>query len=297
MGAKSPVLVYSAYGGHRWLREAQFSALTALAWQKHSDVDYRVAVYTDHPEYFERYPLDLHHVTAEQHATWAGPDKFNYRVKFHVLMDAFERYEAPCVLFDSDTFVKASLDPLLRQVQPGVSIMDQCDGFVFRDPRYVEFAELFRKGFPALRIPLGGDEYLTISERDAVMLVSGIVGIHHADRHLVDLALRALNGMLSRVDYFVLEQFAFAEVLRQHSRVVFSAPYIEHYWGSWVDPYFGVSKRDFYQEQIEAIFKEFDALPIEEGLDLIHRTRIRPYTRPLPYRLLNRIRAMVGLGT
>ncbi len=293
----SPVLVWSAYGGHRWLREAQFSVLTALAWRKHSHCDYRVAVYTDHPEYFDGYPLDLHHVTAEQLAAWTGPDNFIYRVKFFVLTDALERYEAPCILFDSDTFVKTALDPLLLQIEPGVSVMDRNDGYVFHDPRYAEFAEQFREGFPDLRIPLDDGHCLALSEREAFMHIAGTVGVHHADRHLVELALRVLNSMLSRVHYFIMEQFAFSAVLCQRTRVISSSPYIEHYWGSWIDPYFGISKRDFYKQQIDAVLTDFERLPMEEGLDLIQRTRIRPYKRPLPYRIVNRIRRMTGLNT
>jgi hypothetical protein len=278
------------------LREAQFSALSALAWRKYSVIQYQVAVYTDHPEYFDRFPLDLHHVTAEQYETWAGPEKFTYRIKFFVLQDALRRYGAPCVLFDSDTFVKASLDSLLRRFQPGVTIMDRPDGFVFRDERFAEFAERFRKCFPDLRVSLDDSDCLTISECDTVMQIAGVVGIHHADAELVGLALRALDAMLPRMDYFTMEQFAFSVVLGQRTRVIPSADCIEHYWGSWVDPYFGVSKIEFYRRQIDDLLGKFEMLPFDEGLDLIHRTRIRPYTRPIVYRIFNRVRGMIGKG-
>ncbi|MCC6487984.1 MAG: hypothetical protein IT364_10835 [Candidatus Hydrogenedentes bacterium] len=289
MTTGSPVVVYSAYGGERWLREAQFSACTALALRQGSG-DYRIAVYTDQPRYFDRLPVDIHHNTPEQYETWAGPDHFTYRVKFHVLADALGRYTAPCLLLDSDTYFKRNPGPLLAQLRPGTAIMDRCDGLVFRDPRYMEFAQMLRAAFPGLEVLMENGERLVLSQQDTPMWISGVVGVHYADRTLIDQAFRALNAMLPRCHYFIMEQFAFSEVLRQNARVLPASDCIEHYWGSWVDPYFGVSKLHFYKRQIEALLQHFERMPLEQGLDMIRRARIRPYRRPFVYRVWNRLR-------
>ena len=293
MNAGSPVVVYSAYGGERWLREARFSACTALA-QRQATGDYRVAVYTDQPKYFDRLPVDIHRNTPEQYDAWAGPDRFTYRVKFHVLGDALERYQAPCLLLDSDTYFKRNPAPLLARLHPGTAIMDRCDGLVFRDPRYAGFAQMLREAFPGLEVIMEDGERLVLSEQDTPMWISGIVGVHPADRELIARAFRVLNAMLPRCHYFIMEQFAFSEVLRQNARVLPASDYIDHYWGSWIDPYFGISKLDFYKNQIEALLQRFERLPLEEGLALIRQARIRPYRRPLMYRVWNRLRRPGG---
>lgn len=296
MREHSSVIVYLAFGGQRWVQEARYSVLTALGWLRPRHPDVRVTVYTDHPESLASLPVHVVPISPEQLKEWIGPDQYVYRVKFYALADALQRYEAPCLLLDSDTYWKRDPVPLLERIRPGVSVMDAFDGLVFRDPRHAEFAGLLRRGFPDLVIPLDGGESLTLSEENMVMWVSGVVGVHFENRKLVDLALRVLNATYPRCQFFFVEQFAFCQVLAQNTEIIAASPYVEHYWGTWTDPYFGVSKLDFYRTQIETIMREFEKLPFEQGLDLIRRTRIRPYRRPLPFRVLNRVLKLVGRG-
>jgi hypothetical protein len=174
--------------------------------------------------------------------------------------------------------------------------MDRPDGLVFSDNRNRSVAESFRTAFPDLMVTLANGSSFAFSESQSVMWIAGIVGIHYDDRHVVDQVLAVNDAAYHKARYFNIEQLAFSEVLRQQTHVQRADDVIHHYWSDWVDPYFGLSKRQFYMDQFRNFFRSVEGRPMKEKIEACRRFQPRPFRRPLSFRIVNRVRRSLGLG-
>ena len=292
------VLLWCAYGGERWLREARFSILSAQRYlQGGAASGGRVVVITDKPEQFT--PLvgpagAVHAVDAKVLAGWRGPHDFVYRIKVEALAFALAEHKLPTLLLDSDTYFTRPPDPLMRRLVPGTAMMDRPDGLIFAGPQYEKFAGLLRDAYPQNRIELPGRPPLEIDLNRLTMWIAGTVGIHPADAGLVDDVRAAVDTIYPRLGSFMAEQYAFAHVLQDRAKLIRSDGTVEHYWGDWTDPYFGVTKRRWATQQYEPLLEEVAGKPLPEAAAAARRLTVRPYRRPSYYRVAAKVAKLVG---
>ena len=126
------------------------------------------------------------------------------------------------------------------------------------------------------------------------MWIAGVVGIHQHERPLLDRVLLLSDAIYARLPHAFVEQFSFSEILRQNTRIMPSHPIIEHYWGGWVDPYFGLNKRDFVHSQIDAIFKNNPQGDYATAMKALRSTHIRKFRRPAYYRAMTGAQKLLG---
>lgn len=299
MNDPSPyVLLYLAFGPQKHLDEVKFSLLTAQHFLLGGPpTGGRVAVVTDAPEQFRPLVGDrgtVHPVDAAQLAAWQEPDGYFYRIKVEALALALREHQLPTLMVDGDTYFTAHPDPLMAQLAPGTAIMDRPDGLIYTEPQYAAFAGLLDDAFPDHRIPLPDGKSLVINPATLTMWIAGAVGVHHADAGLVDEVRAVIDVTNQRRRTFNVEQYAFAHVLQDGGKLERSDGTIEHYWGDWVDPYFGVGKRQFITRQYESVLREAAGKPLEEQAAMAGRLKVKPFKRPTHYRVMAKVAKLLA---
>jgi hypothetical protein len=268
--------------------------LTALRYLEDAGDEYRVIACTTNPQFFSSFPVTIEPLDDATIRAWRGPRDFIYRTKIMALMHVMDRYPGPALLLDSDTYFAESPKSLLGRLQPDVSIMDRLDGRIFNGTAHREFAIDLKRNFPGLVVPLADGSEFRTTEADATMWIAGAVGIHPHNRPLLDRVLRVSDAIYERIPHAFVEQFTFSEILRQNTMIIPSHPIIEHYWGGWVDPYFGLNKRDFVHSQIDAIFKNNPSGDYQTAMKSLRSTRIRKFRRPAYYRAITGAKKLLG---
>ena len=110
--ARDPVYVYVCWGrSPQPPRELRYSIETLLP-EIGGDAS-RVAIFTDRPENFRDLPFAVFDVAADI-ASGSAAGLFHLRAKPLVLARALRLYRRPCVLLDTDSFVRAGFDATVR---------------------------------------------------------------------------------------------------------------------------------------------------------------------------------------
>ena len=287
-------VAYCVFGRGRWVREAQASVLTALRWLARAGRRGSVVVYTDSPEAFERFGVTLCEVPSARFDAWRGADDFVYRPKVKVLQRALAEWERPVLLVDSDTVFTRSPIPELEALRPGTARMDRYEGLVFRSRAHRALARQLLRAHPEGRVELRSGRSYEISPATSEMWCSGTVGLHCDDRELVDDVLELLDVTTSRATDRLLEQYAFSEILSQATRLAPTEHFVHHYWGSWVDPYYGLDRRAFSFAQLEPVVRTAETDGVDAALARLRRAPLRPFRRPLHVRVWNRLQILSG---
>ena len=287
-------LAYNVYGSATHINEARFSVLSALKFLIPGPRDWRIVVCTTAPEMFAGFPVEVEVIDDATLVAWKGPERFEYRAKIEALRFVMDRHPAATTLLDSDTYFLRSPRELFAKIGPGRSVMHAHEGPFFAAAAHPEYARRFEEEYSDFVVPLDHAPFRT-SPREARISNAGVIGIDLADRPLLDRVLALTDAVYRRIPgFWVLEQLAFSEVLRQATDLTEARSIVEHYWGDWIDPYLGVSKRQFVRAQVEALLRKVEGLPFEQTLAIVKRRTIRRFQRPFHLKILARLRPRPG---
>ena len=217
-------LVYLVYGQGPHNDEAVFSILSALHLMGRDRSQYRIVVYTDHPNAFGGLPVHTEILSASVLHEWSGPLGFNHRRKIVVVKHALQRFGGRVLLCDSDTWFVKHPKTAFARVGPGRAVMhvaeyylsDRCAsavadslaGHTFRD----------RAGS---RWSIGAT---------TVMFNSGLIGVHESDVLALDEALHLTDQMYVHARFLTIEQLAFSVCLQHYTKLRQSYDVVYHYW-------------------------------------------------------------------
>src|SRR5262249_28084312 len=96
--------LYLDYGGlPRYRRELKYS-LISLRQELGEAAAARIAVYTDAPTVYERWPVEVVDIAGRTQA-WSGGGLYHHRIKPAVVLDALNRFAAPVCFIDSDSII------------------------------------------------------------------------------------------------------------------------------------------------------------------------------------------------
>lgn len=100
-------LVYLIYGDDKsYWHEAKFSILTALR-ECSKEERPRILIYTNKPNEFSDWPVDLIYLTQEILKQYSGEQHYFHRCKAVVMLDALN-YAKKSIFIDTDTFFMSS---------------------------------------------------------------------------------------------------------------------------------------------------------------------------------------------
>jgi len=222
------ILVYQAYGHEAILEECLWSMLSLSKWLAPEAAPF-IVIYTDQPEWFQRWPLPFQvayqKLDAAKIKAWRGPKGFVHRLKIALLRDALQQYNAPLLYVDTDSEFLQSPLPLLQGIAAGRHYMHVCEGRLSQPQQPVlrKLLAFFQKKpqIPGHALHISGD---------TLMWNAGVLGLSPADAGLLQEVLSLTDVLYPLYPKHIVEQFAFSVVLQQSGPLHSAAPYIFHYW-------------------------------------------------------------------
>lgn len=221
----APLYVYLAYGpSPATPRELRYSVETLLP--EIGGDPQRIAVFTDHPEFYADMGIRIVDIGPDMRDIM-GSLGYRHRAKPVILARALRLFQRPCVLMDTDSFMRPGFDRVVRQALAEGAAMNQ---FVRRDP-YPDF-RAFETELPHL------GRYV-LDRGKSLMLNSGLVAANPEHLPLIDDAVELIDrlwlGGLLRHD---VEQFAIAEGFRLGGvKIRLIDREFEHYCPRWARRY------------------------------------------------------------
>jgi len=199
--ARDPIYVYVCWGrSPQTPRELRYSIETLLP-EIGGDAS-RVAIFTDRTENFRDLPFAVFDVAADI-ASGSAAGLFHLRAKPLVLARALRLYRRPCVLLDTDSFVRAGFDATVSAALEAGAGMNL---FEHTDP-YPDFGP-FETDLPGL------GRYV-LDSKQSRMFNSGLVAARPEHAPLLDDALVLTDRLWSAgLKLHTVEQFAFCECFR-----------------------------------------------------------------------------------
>jgi hypothetical protein len=220
--------LYLDYGGlARYRRELKYS-LISLRQELGEGADTRIAVYTDAPSVYERWPVEVVDIAAQIPA-WSGSGVYHHRIKPAVVLDALKRFAGPVCFVDSDSIIKPGFHAEVTgkmapqeawSVTKTAVVMNH---FELRNP----FPPL--KGFRTRLPHLGSYRYDTAN---SWMFNSGLIGVSPVHVPVMEDVLAFIDALIGRARKFpTVEQLALSEVARLNQIPIAEvADTFLHYW-------------------------------------------------------------------
>jgi hypothetical protein len=207
--------LYLDYGGlPQYRRELKYSLISLrqeLGGLNGECPEARIAVYTDAPSVYARWPVEVVDIGGQVQA-WSGGGLYRHRLKPAVVLDALKRFAGPVCFVDSDSIIScgfhaevtAKMAP--QEVWSATKSAVVMNRFELRDP----FPPL--KGFRTRLPHLGSYRYDT---ENSWMYNSGLIGVSPEHVPVMEDTLAFIDALIGRAHKFpTVEQFALSEVVR-----------------------------------------------------------------------------------
>ena len=219
-------VVYLAFGPRRVVETTVFSALTVAEAARSSPEPWRLVVYTDQPDVFERYGVAAKFVPLADVRNAEGAPDYPHRVKILALRDCARRYDGGLLYLDGDTYFMRPADELFIRLGAARSVMHTRDLFL-KDGALPELARVFREtefSFPVLAAAR--------SQSDVAMWNAGVVGVSESDKGIVDDVLQVADELFAVYSFHIVEQLAWSLTLAHHTEISPADDVILHYWAA-----------------------------------------------------------------
>ena len=217
--------LYLDYGGRpQYRRELKYSLISL----RQDAPDALVAVYTDAPEVYGRWPVAVVDIR-EQLGAWSGGGFYHHRIKPAVVLDALRRFEGPVCFVDSDSIIGTGFDAEVR-----AKLAPQEIWSVTKTAVVMNRFELFNpfpplKGFRTVLPHLGAYRY---DVAHSWMFNSGLIGVSPGHEPILEDTLAMIDALIGRAKKFnTIEQFALSEAVRLRQIPVAEVrDTFRHYW-------------------------------------------------------------------
>jgi len=220
--------LYLDYGGlPQYRRELKYS-LISLRQELEQAGDARIAVYTDAPTVYERWPVEVVDIAGQVQA-WSGGGLYHHRIKPAVVLDALNRFSAPVCFVDSDSIISKGFHAEVTgkmapqeawSVTKAAVVMNH---FELRNP----FPPL--KGFRTRLPHLGSYRY---DVENSWMFNSGLIGVSPEHVPVMEDTLALIDALIGRARKFpTIEQLGLSEVARLNQIPIAEvSDTFLHYW-------------------------------------------------------------------
>lgn len=230
----APIIMYLCYGAEQICRQAIFSILSLLRVTGEGPRDFRLIVYCDRPDLFERLPVEVVEIDTTTLDLWLDGSDYVHRRKTCAVLAALERFGGKVIFVDTDTYFTRSPMPLFDRVGPGRACFHILEGFI-RSTATTPDRALVRQ--------LEDGEHRLASGKPVVvdartpMWNTGVVGVDAADIALVREALALSDAIWAAADPEGMdgkkihhgEQFAMGFAFRD-CLLGEAADRVYHYW-------------------------------------------------------------------
>ena len=262
-------LLYLSYGQGPHVAHIAFSILSAHAA---GGAVPPTVVFTDRPEDYEGLGAECVRLDPAQLREWRGPRDFNHVVKLEVLRVALERFAAPCLYVDGDTYFRRPPARVLARIGPGRSVMHLREGRVglLGQPEQRKLADALAPGGFTDRA--GAPLEL---EPQATLWNAGVLGLHPADAPLLDDAIHLTHQVYERSGSHIAEQFAISYFMDRRTRVEPSSDAVYHYW-PYLRSYDPPFEETAFSRTVQEVVARTAGMPLEQRAAEVARHRYRP---------------------
>lgn len=218
--------LYLDYGRlTKYRRELKYS-LISLRSDLDRRADAKIAVYTDDPASYARWPVEVVDIGARLSA-WSAEGLYFHRVKPAVILEALGRFATPVCFVDCDSIVKSGFHAELTTKTAAQTAGGAAKAAMNQFERINPYPPL--KGFRTQLPHLGSYRY---DVGQSWMYNSGLVALGPEHGGVMEDTLCFIDALIGRAKKFpAIEQFALSEVLRLNE-----IPIVEvkdsflHYW-------------------------------------------------------------------
>jgi hypothetical protein len=220
--------LYLDYGGlAQYRRELKYS-LISLRSELGEGADAKIAVYTDAPSVYARWPVEVVDIAAQVPA-WSGGGLYRHRIKPAVVLDALKRFAAPVCFVDSDSIIRPGFHAEVTQKMTPQETWSTTKSAVVMN--HFELRNPFPplKGFRT-RLPHLGSYRYDIA--NSWMFNSGLIGVSPGHVPVMEDSLALIDALIGRARKFsTIEQLALSEVARLNQIPVAEVKdTFLHYW-------------------------------------------------------------------
>jgi hypothetical protein len=263
-------LVYLVYGGKpEYHQEAKYSILSALHHAQGACP--RILLYTDEPEQFLGWPVDLIVLDADTLKDWTGPASYLHRRKAAAIRDAMQ-YAEQSIFIDTDTFFLDSPVRLFERLAKAPWLVDEIEG-VWKEYKGEVLHDVLA---PYLAEHHGVDQQM-------LLINSGVLGFQADASGVMDETLALIDVMHPMVPKIhIIEQFAVGVAARHLGRPAESRGVIKHYF----------SGKNYWRHLVAAFFQRHGEAFSAHAIDAVREV---PTTKPRPawwHRLNFRLRSL-----
>lgn len=248
LSQEKPHLIYLVYGKQTSYRqEAKFSMLSALRNTPPESMP-SIVVYTDEPEAFADWPVEVVALSHEELGEWAGRMGYLHRRKAAAIRDALEKCKRS-IFVDTDTFFVAPASRLFERLSGSEWLVDQVEGTWGEwsdQPLYQATANVLNKKYGV------GNDMLLIN--------SGVLGLNYDAVRLMDRTLELIDELYPLAPgIHIIEQFAVGVAAYGLARPAETRDLVKHYygekryWRSILDVFFATHGERYSPKLFEAV--------------------------------------------
>lgn len=219
-------IVYSMFSPGPYKEEITYSLHSVYKFLPPERADYRFTIYSSTPRDFDGLRVNVVQFDPGQLDEWAGPHKFQWRIKLKTLEHALMKFGEPVVLLDGDTYFQKSPDKLFERISPGNTVLHIREGIVsdLEDQCHRDLTRALASS--VISDPLTNTRILPALE----MWNAGVVGVHPADLHVLRSAIELTDRLLAEAHIVTTEQFALSYCLARQTKLRACHDIVFHYW-------------------------------------------------------------------
>jgi hypothetical protein len=228
-------LVYLVYGDNRDYRlEAKYSILSAIL--KSSDNLPRILLYTDKPDEFKGWPVEVIFLDQDRIQEWLGQCGFIHRIKAEAVRHAL-RLAGASIFIDTDTFFVDSPIKLFVRMEKAGWIVDEIEA------RWGDWHDqsLYHIASGWLREEHGIKD-------DLPLINSGVLGFYHHQSEIMDKAIRFIDEIYPKAKgNHVIEQFSIGVAAYGLPQPEQAHGIVRHYY----------SRKNYFRPMIRVFFDQY----------------------------------------
>lgn len=233
-------LVFLSYGSESEYYRAIFCVFSFLSWVESYADQVRIVIYTDQPEFFKKYLVELNIeyflLTPEILEDMLDHKGFIHRRKVAVIDQTFKDFPGEYVLFiDSDTFFISPSRTLLEGPATGESFMHKRE---YTIEKGLAFFTSFNQGrYPAAFIEyISGRDFIINGKSESFNQQdyswnSGVLGLNKDFAIYMAGVYQLTDDFYANSKWFISEQMAFSLILQRTTSIKPADDFLLHYWG------------------------------------------------------------------
>jgi len=232
-------IVFVAMNNEHFIYEMFVSIHSLLQVSPKVFEQYRVIVYTNRLDLLSKndlYSEYIHviEVTEDMMISWIGENHYIYNIKIGALIDCINRYRAPTILIDTDTFFLKDIETVFEALETNNGIiMNYLENRAEQTIRYEMKHKSNMAMFMLKHVAKGYIEWqlkrYTLNEQTEFWN-SGVIGVRPEHMHYLVEALALSSHILETYRIRTAEQMALSIIFQHYSDISSSDDTVFHYW-------------------------------------------------------------------